>query len=280
MLRGRQGYGAGACVPRRPDRYFLPAGYKGNNVATARQINSETARILIVDDEPDMRDTLKDYLGMHGYEVTEADSGEAMRAALAEAVPDLVMLDIGLPGEDGLTLARYLREHHDLAIIMVTGAGEVVDRIVGLEVGADDYVAKPVDLRELLARVKSVLRRYRNDAARASGADPDQPGTRRIDVGDCVLDIDARRLLRPDASEIPLTAMEFDLLKVLAERPNRVLSRDQLLNLTCNRDWDPYDRSIDIRIARLRRKIETDPENPRIIKTIRGHGYVFVCEHD
>jgi len=248
-------------------------------VATAPQIKTETARILVVDDEPDVRDTLRDYLNTHGYDVAEAESGDAMRSALDEALPDVVLLDIGLPGEDGLSLARYLREHHNLAIIMVTGAGEVVDRIVGLEVGADDYIAKPFDLRELLARVKSVLRRYQGEAAKAAGPEH-QEGDRKIPVGDCMLEIDSRRLVDSDGEEIALTAMEFDLLKAFAERPNRVLSRDQLLNLTCNRDWDPYDRSIDIRVARLRRKIEADPENPRTIKTIRGHGYVFVPERD
>lgn len=248
-------------------------------VATAQQTNPETARVLVVDDEPDVRDTLKDYLVAHGYDVAEAESGESMRAALQQVVPDVVLLDIGLPGEDGLSLARYLRERYNLAIIMVTGAGEVVDRIVGLEVGADDYVSKPFDLRELLARVKSVLRRYRSDAPDA-GTRHEAAAERRFPVGECVLDVESRRLLGPEGDEVPLTAMEFDLLKVFAERPNRVLSRDQLLNLTCNRDWDPYDRSIDIRVARLRRKIEPDPDNPRAIKTIRGHGYVFVPPRD
>lgn len=218
---------------------------------------------------------LRDYLSTHGYEVAEADGGDAMRKALEANVPDVVLLDVGLPGEDGLTLARYLRERHDLAIVMVTGAGEVVDRIVGLEVGADDYISKPFDLRELLARVKSVLRRYRGDSSKPRSQEEAQ-GPARIKVGDCELDVDARQLFDADGGEVALTAMEFDLLRTFAERPNRVLSRDQLLNLTCNRDWDPYDRSIDIRVARLRRKIERDPDNPRIIKTIRGHGYVFV----
>lgn len=248
-------------------------------MATVEQINPGTSRILIVDDEPDVRSTLKDYLVVHGYDVAEAASGESMRAALEQALPDVVLLDVGLPGEDGLSLARYLRERYNLAIIMVTGAGEVVDRIVGLEVGADDYVAKPFDLRELLARVKSVLRRYRGDNSEAPPRDA-APESRRARVGACELDIDARRLIDGEGREVPLTAMEFELLKVFVERPNRVLSRDQLLNLTCNRDWDPYDRSIDIRIARLRRKIESDPGNPRTIKTIRGHGYVFVPERD
>lgn len=244
-------------------------------MATTPQVTSETARILVVDDEPDVRVTLKDYLSAHGYEVAEAASGETMRAALEPDLPDVVLLDVGLPGEDGLALARYLRERYHLAIIMVTGAGEVVDRIVGLEMGADDYISKPFDLRELLARVKSVLRRYRGSADRIPSPEDGAAG-RRVRIGECVLDIDTRQLLGGDGCEIPLTAMEFDLLKVFSERPNRVLTRDQLLNLTCNREWDPYDRSIDIRVARLRRKIEPDPENPRTIKTVRGHGYVFV----
>lgn len=244
-------------------------------MAKAQQGTTESARVLVVDDEPDVRDTLADYLGTHGYEVVEADCGDAMRKALDAGVPDVVLLDVGLPGEDGLSLARYLREHYDVAIVMVTGAGEVVDRIVGLEVGADDYISKPFDLRELLARVKSVLRRYRGDSSRSRAGEEAQAPA-RIKVGDYELDVDARQLFDQDGGEVPLTAMEFDLLRAFAERPNRVLSRDQLLNLTCNRDWDPYDRSIDIRVARLRRKIERDPDSPRIIKTIRGHGYVFV----
>lgn len=243
-------------------------------MGTAPQALTETTRVLVVDDEADIRDTLRDYLGTHGYDVVEADCGAAMREVLETVTPDVVLLDVGLPGEDGLTLARYLREHYNMAIIMVTGAGEVVDRIVGLEVGADDYIAKPFDLRELLARVKSVLRRYRGDAAGSGAAN--ENASRRIGIGASVLDLDSRQFFGPDGAEIPLTAMEFDLLQVFAERPNRVLTRDQLLNLTCNRDWDPYDRSIDIRVARLRRKIEPDPENPGTIKTIRGHGYVFV----
>lgn len=250
-------------------------------MATAQPIASEMSRVLVVDDEPDVRDTLREYLVAHGYQVTEADCGEAVRTILEDAVPDVVLLDVGLPGEDGLTLARYLRERYDFAIIMVTGAGEVVDRIVGLEVGADDYIAKPFDLRELLARVKSVLRRYRGDGSRGAANDREEAGPEgRVKVGDYELDTGARQLFGPDGETVALTAMEFDLLQVLAERPNRVLSRDQLLNLTCNRDWDPYDRSIDIRVARLRRKIEPDPDNPRLIKTIRGHGYVFSPNRD
>ena len=228
-------------------------------------------RILIVDDDRDVRESMGEYLQGHGYEVTLAENGETMRKALAASVPDVVLLDLNLPGEDGLTLARWLREHHDLAIIMVTAAGEVVDRVVGLEVGADDYLAKPFDPRELRARLKSVLRRT-GAAAKPAKAPPG----RRIKVGKCTLDLDTHQLLDAKGEELPLTSMEFDLLRVFAERPNQVLSRDQLLTHTRNREWEPFDRSIDIRIARLRKKIEADPEKPRVIKTIRGAGYLFI----
>ena len=230
-------------------------------------------QILIVDDDPDIRELIGDYLSGHGYEVAAADGATALRARLKERVPDVVLLDIGLPGEDGLSLARYLREHHDIGIIMVSGAGETVDRIVGLEVGADDYIAKPFDPRELHARIKSVLRRYQrasDEAPAASATDSRAP------VGQCLLNTVSRQLFGPDGLEIPLTAMEFDLLQVFIERPGRPLSRDQILTHTQNRDWDPYDRSIDIRIARLRKKIEVDPDKPQLIKTVRGVGYMYV----
>jgi two-component system phosphate regulon response regulator OmpR len=233
--------------------------------------------ILVVDDDPDIRELLEDYLSDQGYRVATVATAEAMRNSLAEDLPDVVLLDVGLPGEDGLSLARHIREHFDLGIIMVSGAGETLDRIVGLEVGADDYVAKPFDLRELHARIKSVLRRYQAQATATRGT---MSGTdsapRRIAFGVGTLDLDSCQLLDADGAEIPVTAMEFELLKVFAERPNRPLSRDQLLNLTQNRDWDPYDRSIDIRIARLRRKVEPDPQKPSVLKTVRGMGYMFV----
>ncbi len=236
----------------------------------------ETAmRVLIVEDDPDVRETTGAYLASHGFDVEIADDGRAMRAALAKRVPDLVLLDLRLPGEDGLSLARHLRQHHDVAIVMVTGAGDVVDRVVGLEVGADDYIAKPFDPRELLARVKSVLRRVRQPAASVAGGDDGGRG-KAVRVGACLLELSAHRLLDGSGEEIPITSMEFDLLRVFTEHPNQVLSRDQLLTLTRNREWEPFDRSIDIRIARLRRKIQDDPERPRIIKTVRGAGYVYV----
>ncbi|MCO6411571.1 MAG: response regulator [Thiogranum sp.] len=237
---------------------------------------TEQSSLLVLDDDPDVRELLTDYFEGQGYRVTAVASGDALRAALAEAVPDVVLLDVGLPGEDGLSLARHVREHFDVGIIMVSGAGETLDRIIGLEVGADDYVAKPFDPRELHARVKSVLRRYARPAATGDAArGPDAQPLRLVPFGVGMLDLESCRLLDSDGCEIPVTAMEFGLLKVFAERPNRPLSRDQLLNLTQQRDWDPYDRSIDIRIARLRRKIEPDPAHPTVLKTVRGMGYMF-----
>ena len=238
---------------------------------------SSNGRVLIVDDDKSVREMLAEYLGTHGYEVAQADRGTAMREAVERSLPDVVLLDVNLPDEDGLTLARFLRERYDVGIIMVTGAADVVDRVAGLEVGADDYVVKPFDLRELRSRVKSVLRRMQArapeaQAPAASGAEP-RP---RVRVGACTLDLASHRLFAPDGQEVPLTAMEFDLLKVFVEHPNQVLTRDRLLTLTRNREWEPFDRSIDIRIARVRRKIEADPDHPQAIRTVRGTGYMYV----
>jgi two-component system phosphate regulon response regulator OmpR len=229
--------------------------------------------VLIVDDDASIREMLAEYFGSHGFVTAQAEDGTTMRAAIERATPDVVLLDLRLPREDGLTLARYLRERYDVGIIMVTGSGEVVDRIVGLEVGADDYVTKPFDPRELLARVKSVLRR--TQARPASEPAQDAAG-QRIRFGRCRLDLASHQLFDDTGHEIPITTMEFDLLKVFAEHPGKALSRDRILTLTRNREWDPYDRSIDIRIARLRRKVEADPENPQVIRTVRGVGYMFV----
>jgi two-component system phosphate regulon response regulator OmpR len=239
----------------------------------------EQVTILVVDDDPDICGLLEDYLGDQGYAVVTVQSADAARKSLAEQEPDVVLLDVGLPGEDGLSLARHVREHHDIGIIMVSGAGETVDRIIGLEIGADDYLTKPFDPRELHARLKNVLRRYRHRPGQArADMEPAGGATRRVPFGVGILDMDRCQLLDAEGREIPITAMEFELLKVFATRPNRPLSRDQLLNLTRNRDWDPYDRSIDIRIARLRRKIEPEPDKPVFLKTVRGMGYMFVPE--
>lgn len=236
-------------------------------------------RLLVVDDDPDVREMLQDFFALHHFELRVAGSADEARKLLDEFRPDLALLDIGLPGEDGLSLARYIRERYDVAIIIVSGAGDTVDRIIGLEVGADDYLTKPFDTRELLARVKSVLRRYRRGASAeedVTGGGAESEEDRFIPVGHLRLDRLGEVLLDAEGEEVPLTRMEFELLQALVERPNRPLSRDQILNLTQNRDWDPYDRSVDIRIARLRQKVEEDPGNPRLIRTVRGIGYKFV----
>ena len=234
-------------------------------------------RILIVEDDVAVREMLAEYLRTHGYEVAEVDRGVTMRGAVESALPDVVLLDVNLPGEDGFTLARFLRERYDVGIIIVSAATEIADRVGGLEIGADDYVGKPFDLRELRARVKSVIRRRQATppGALRTPADADAAPS-RVRVGVCSLELASHRLFAEDGGEVSLTNMEFDLLKAFIDRPNQLLSRDQLLTLTRNREWEPFDRSIDIRIARLRRKIEPDPEHPETIRTVRGAGYIYV----
>ncbi len=238
-------------------------------------------RLLVVDDDPSVRSMLREYLEGHGFAVAEAASGAQMREEIGRELPDAVLLDIRLPGEDGLVLARYLREHYEVGIIMVTASGDVVDRVVGLELGADDYIAKPFDLRELLARLKSVLRRLQAKPATDAKAQPQsaqQPQQPRLHrFGRCEIDLESRRMFEVGGDEVTITAMEYDLMKAFLANPNRVLSRDQLLLHTRNREWEPFDRSIDIRIGRLRRKIEPDPAGePRCIRTVRNAGYMFI----
>ncbi|HUP95075.1 MAG TPA: response regulator [Burkholderiales bacterium] len=235
---------------------------------------SSNGSVLIVEDDQSVREMLAEYLSGQGYDVHQAGKGSDMREEIERKVPDVVLLDVRLPGEDGLTLARYLREHHDLGIIMVTAAGDVVDRVVGLEIGADDYVTKPFDPRELLARLKSVMRRM-HARAPAQHA-PVRGAAERIAVGRCFLDVAAHQLVDVSGQEVALTSMEYDLLKIFTDHPHKVLTRDQILTLTRNREWEPFDRSIDIRIARLRRKIEVNPEEPQVLRTVRGAGYMFV----
>jgi DNA-binding response OmpR family regulator len=228
--------------------------------------SSSAAHILVVDDDPALCELLSEYLGDSGFAVTTAADGVAMRRALAKHMPDAIVLDLMLPGDDGLTLARELRSRSEVPILMLSARGEEIDRVVGLEVGADDYLAKPFGPRELLARLRALLRRAHPPAG-------DRP-TGMLAFGPFVLDAGSRRLLR-DGAEIRLTGAEFDLLRVLVERPSRVLTRDMLIDLLKGYDRGPYDRSIDIRIARLRRKIENDPANPAYIRTVRGEGYLF-----
>jgi len=224
--------------------------------------------ILVVDDEPAICDLVKNYLTLEGFQVSTAENGEAMRRVMALAQVDLVILDLMLPGEDGLSLTRYLRDHSDVAIIILTGKGETVDRVVGLELGADDYLAKPFDLRELLARVRSVLRRA---GARRKQATEETV----VRFAGWKLDFSTRRLLSPNNVETPLTTGEFDLLAVFVTHPNRVLSRDELLDLTRGRAAGPFDRAIDVQVGRLRQKIEPDAQHPTLIKTVRAAGYLF-----
>ena len=231
---------------------------------------NDTPHILVVDDEPEIRDMLDEYLVKQGYRVSTAGDGAEMLDVFGKTPVHLVLLDVNMPGEDGFTLARELREHHTVGIIMLTSASEVVDKVVGLEVGADDYVTKPFEPRELLARIKSVLRRM------ASEPILENAGPTAVAFGAFTLNTDARKLFDSESREIELTSMEFDLLKAFADNPNRVLERDRLLDLAGRRDGDPFDRSIDIRVSRIRRKIEIDPKKPQIIKTVHGVGYMFV----
>mgnify|MGYP002621514798 CR=1 FL=1 len=237
-----------------------------------------TAEIIVVDDEAELREAVTAYLERNGLSVRGAGSGPELRQALAERAADAVILDIALPGEDGLSIARTLRAQGDIGIVMLTASAEVVDRVVGLEVGADDYVAKPFDLRELLARLRAVLRRRAASraAASASAAAPAPAATgREVRMGRNRLCLDTRQLLGPEGFEIPLAASEFELLRAFAERPGRTLSREMLLQLAHPRGEEHFDRSIDVRITRIRRKIEAVPSRPRVIRTIRGIGYVF-----
>lgn len=228
--------------------------------------------LLVVDDDPGVLDVLRRYFAGQGFAVSTAANGAGMRDTLASRQVDLVLLDLSLPGEDGFELTRKLRKNWNGALIIITGRGEAVDRVVGLELGADDYVTKPFDLRELLARVRSVLRRSASvpNPAVASG------GTIFHFAG-FSLDAGSHSLRTGDGAAVPLTTGEFELLRVLIEQPNRVLSRDDLMEQIHGRTAGPFDRAIDVQIGRLRRKLETDPANPELIKSVRGAGYLFAA---
>jgi two-component system OmpR family response regulator len=229
--------------------------------------------ILIVDDDAETRSLLQQYLQKQGYRVTSAADGKALRGALLTARPDLIVLDLMLPGEDGLQLCRDLRTRSNLPVIMLTARGEETDRIVGLEMGADDYLAKPFNPRELLARIKSVLRRARS---LPENLEPD--AAKSFHFAGWTLDADTRNLTAPDDVVVPLSGTEFKLLRVFLAHPNRVLSRDQLIELMISRDAGPFDRAIDVQVSRLRQRLRDDAREPRIIKTVRGEGYVLAAK--
>lgn len=231
-------------------------------------MEAESANLLVVDDDPELRELTQAYLEQQGFNVAVVDSGESMDAYLAEHNVDLLILDLMLPGEHGLSIAQRLKKHSDQPIIIVSAQGEDVDRIVGLEVGADDYLSKPFNPRELLARVRAVLRR-----SQGAVSSEDTP----LDVfefGEFALDMNAHRLSQLGES-VPLTSGEFDLLAILVSQPNKVLDRDRILDLLTGAERSPFDRSIDVRVTRLRSKIEPDPANPIYIRTIWGKGYMF-----
>ena len=227
------------------------------------------AELIVVDDDPDLRAMLSEYLTMAGHRVRPAADGVAMRRLLSEAEADLVVLDVGLPGEDGFRLARWLRERHDPGIVMLTGSDTTIDRVVGLEVGADDYLGKPFDLAELGARIDSVLRRRRPRGK----ARPLPEGV--LPFGPYRFDAKRFRLTTADGDEVPLAAMELDLVAAFSTHPGRALGREDLLRLAPARDDETFDRSIDNRITRLRKKLERDPAKPELIKTVRGAGYLY-----
>ncbi|KQT55167.1 MULTISPECIES: response regulator [unclassified Aureimonas] len=230
--------------------------------------------IIVVDDEAATREMIGDYVGMNGFRVKLCDGGASFREVLPEEEPALVVLDLNMPGEDGLSIVRFLKSEHPVPVIMLTATASLIDRVVGLELGADDYLAKPCELRELLARIRSVIRRSQPAAGAVAPGPPALP-RREVRFGAKVLDLDTQLLRDEEGNELQLVPSEFNLLKAFAENPRRVLTRERLLTLANARDTDPFDRSIDVRITRIRRKIEADPAHPTIIRTIRGSGYLF-----
>jgi two-component system OmpR family response regulator len=231
--------------------------------------------ILVVDDDAEIRSLLGDYLRKNGYKATAVADGKAMWTALSRGKADLIVLDLMLPGDDGLALCRKLRAESDTPVIMLTARGEETDRIVGLEMGADDYLAKPFSPRELLARIKSVLRRTRSLPANLRADD-----ARALRFTGWTLDVVARNLVSAEGVVVPLSGAEFQLLRIFLSHPNHVLTRDQLMVLSKGHEAEPFDRSIDLQVSRLRHRLGDDPADPRIIKTVRGYGYVLAVAVD
>ena len=254
-----------------------------------KQMNTLSTKAIVVDDDPEIRDLVKEYLTDEGFVVDEAPDGAALRVLIEKNVPDIILLDLKLPGDDGLTLAREIRQKFpSVGIVMISGKEDVVDRVAGLEVGADDYITKPFHLRELLARIRSVLRRRDNGQNGRNGETPStiRTGAESADTqlrhimqfSDWVLDGNGRKLFSMAGTPVELTGGEFDLLVAFVSHPNRALSRDQLLDYARSRETEAFDRSIDVQVGRLRRKIEQDPKRPALIKTIRNVGYMFSAD--
>ena len=231
---------------------------------------TEKARIIVCDDEAPMREMLEEFLSDEGYTVTLAKDGVELRQLVPLVRPDLVICDLKMPGEDGLSLTRWLRGESHAAVLLLTGMGSVMDKVVGLEMGADDYLPKPFDPAELRSRIKAILRRT------MSASLVDGRPANRMKLGRCVIDIEERSLFDEAGKKVTLTSMEFDLLHTFITHARRTLSRDQLLDLAHHARSDPFDRSIDVRVTRLRKKIEHDPSKPRVLKTIRGEGYMLI----
>jgi len=232
---------------------------------------NKTPHIIVVDDEAPAREMVGDYLKLHGFEVTLCDGGSSLRQCITKQVPDLIVLDLNMPEEDGLSIVRAVKQSTDVPIIMLTATASAIDRVVGLELGADDYLAKPCELRELLARIRSVLRRMSTMAPESRTSSASKP----IRFGTKWLDVEAQILRDENGNEHPLASSEFALLKAFAQNPKRVLSRERLLDLAEARDREAFDRAIDVRITRIRKKIEPDPTRPSVIRTVRGVGYLF-----
>ncbi len=237
-------------------------------------LDQKPAHILIVDDDPDIRAILRDCFESEGFGVSEAGTGAAMLDRLTQGHIDLITLDLTLGGENSLALTGRIRAAFGVPIVMITGKGDTIDRVVGLEMGADDYIAKPFHPREVIARVRAVLRRSERTAPVAVA----EVKPERLNFDGWTLDIGRRELTGPDAAKHDLTTAEFNLLEALARRPQRVLTRDTIMDLLKGHDWSPFDRSIDALISRLRRKIERNPEAPALVKTVRGVGYIFACD--
>jgi two-component system phosphate regulon response regulator OmpR len=243
-------------------------------------MSEQQPHILVVDDEQRIRTMLTRYLTGEGFRVTEAANGAAMRSVFDRETVDLVLLDLMMPGEDGFTLARHIRQNASVPIIMLTGKGDLIDRVAGLEAGADDYIAKPFHLREVLARIRTVLRRIQPappapTSAAIKETPSDDKSRQTLVFQNWEFDLVRRELKRVGGTIVPLTTGEFELLRVFALNPNRVLNRDQLMDQVKGREWTAYDRTIDTQVVRIRKKIEDDPGNPELIKTVRGAGYVF-----